>query len=331
MTAFASTTPDFLERFEERIHSALHDTHHGKHEPRVLLEASRHLTFAGAAKRMRPLLVDHFGAALGVNEETRLAIATSAELIHTASLLHDDVVDEGTERRGEPTVNAQWNNSVAVLGGDLMLCIALEQLAALPRQVTFDAVQLVAEMTRAAMLEVEARNSTWDLKAWERIADGKTGSLLAWCGTAPAVAAGFVVEAPRFGTCGRHLGLAFQLTDDLLDLVGNMETIGKDPLADLRNKNPSFPVALARDLSPALATKLDDLWAQSTLEEEELRLIADEIVTLGVPQKTLIRVENHLDQALDALGEFASRPGGEQIAQWAHRLRFIARSSLEKT
>ena len=330
MTAFPSPTPDFLSRFESQLESSLDDPRHSDREPRVLLEASRHLAFAGAAKRMRPLLVDYFGAALDIPDHHRLAIATAAELIHTASLLHDDVVDEGTHRRGRPTANHQWNNSVAVLGGDLLLCIALEQLYDLPRQVTVDAVTLVAEMTRAAMLEVEARTSGgWSLAEWEVIADGKTGSLLSWCGVAPAISAGLPEQARRFGQCGRHLGLAFQITDDLLDLIGESARIGKNRFADLHNKNPSYPVALARSRSLPLRTALDELWSKEIVTTQELEPIAAWIIELGVPALTLERIESHLDLALEALGEFSTTAGGAHIAGWAEQLRAMARNSLE--
>ncbi len=323
-------TSNFLDRFESRLRASLTDPGHAEREPRVLLEASEHLAFAGAAKRMRPMLVDHFGAAVGLDGQVRLAVATAAELIHTASLLHDDVIDEGTERRGRPTANVQWDNSVAVLGGDLLLCIALEQLYDLPRPVTRTAVDLVAEMTRAAMLEVQARRErNWDLGEWETIAVGKTGSLLAWCGTASAIAAGRSELAERLAGCGRHLGLAFQLTDDILDLVG--EKTGKDRFADLRNANPSFPVAFVRSHDGELRAALDELWATPTANDDDLDTMAAAIVDSGAPDETLRRVEAHLDEALSSLGEFADRPGGEHVAAWADQLRNIARHSLENS
>lgn len=330
MNTSAALTPDFLTRFEFRLRAALDEPEEKDERGRVLLEASRHLAIADAAKRMRPLLVDYFGAALGVPENTRLAIATAAELIHTASLLHDDVIDEGTERRGRPTANVQWKNSVAVLGGDLLLCIALEQLQELPRQVTADAVSLVAEMTRAAMIEVQARQEgRWSLADWEQIAEGKTGSLLAWCGVAPAMACEDAERAERFGKCGRQLGMAFQMTDDLLDLVGSRSEIGKNRFADLRHRNPSFVVGLARRRDLTIRSAIDEIWAQPSVSSTQLEEIAAAIIAMEIPAQTLERIEFHLDTAMESLGEFSRRSGGEEIAAWAEQLRKIARYSLE--
>lgn len=328
MSVAASTTPDFIDRFESHLKRTLHDPHHDKRKPPVLMVASRHLAFAGAAKRMRPLLVDHFGASVELADRHRLAIATSAELIHTASLLHDDVIDEGAERRGKATANAQWDNSVAVLSGDLVLCIALEQLYELPRPVTRAAVDLVADMTRGAMLEVQARKSRdWDLDDWSTIADGKTGALLAWCGTAPAIACAKPELATRFADCGHHLGLAFQITDDLLDLIGGQT--GKDPFADLKNANPSFPIALSRTQNDKALAAIDELWSSPTAADDALEQVANLIIDSGVPVQTLRQIEEHLDRALESLGEFADGPGGRHIADWAAQLRLMATSSVE--
>lgn len=322
-------TPRFVERFESHLRSSLGDPQEGDRGGQLLLEASQYLATATAAKRMRPLLVDYFGAAVELEPQSRLAIATAAELIHTASLLHDDVIDEGTERRGRPTVNTRWHNSVAVLGGDLVLCIALEQLEALPREVSTTAVSLVAEMTRSAMLEVEVRRQRrWSLSDWETVARGKTGALLSWCGRAPALAIERVDLARRFAGCGHHLGLAFQLTDDLLDLSST--TAGKDPYADLRNANPSFPIALARSRSTELRTALDEMWDRGQPADDELRSMATTILDTGVVEITVDRIDDHLDFATDALRDFADQPGGALISHWTDRLRSVVRRITEQ-
>lgn len=326
----AATTSDFLPRFESHLRATLHAPRHDERDPAVLLDASRHLAFADAAKRMRPMLVDHFGAAVGVGESPRLAIATAAELIHTASLLHDDVIDEGTTRRGRSTANTRWNNSVAVLGGDLVLCLALEQLGELPRAITTAAVTLVDEMTRAAMIEIQTRRSgDWCGDDWIDIARGKTGALLAWCGAAPALAADRPQLAVRFDQCGRHLGMAFQMTDDLLDLVGRHS--GKDRFADLRQGNPSFPISLARQRNQSLRSALDALWQSPKPSDKDLGELAAQILDGGVHHRTLERIEEHLDDARRALGNFGDEPGGEHIADWMERLRTMARQTMETT
>ncbi len=318
----------FINAFENHFESVLNDPRHAQAEPRILMEASRHLAFADGAKRMRPMLVNHFGDMVALPLEQRIRLAIATELIHTASLLHDDVVDDGSERRGRPTANARWHNSVAVLSGDLVLCIALEQLEDLPHKITIEAIDLVAEMTRAAMLEVRARrNHQWTLSDWTAVARGKTGALLAWCGAAPALATGQPELARRLHRCGHHLGIAFQLADDLVDLTG-IEA-GKDPLNDLRQANPSYIVGLAREMDPDLRRRIDAAWqAPTTPDDELLRELAQEIKDLGCPQATVTAIEEHVADAHQALGDLENS-STSLIVEWTTQLLTLARRCLE--
>ncbi len=317
----------FINTFEKYLHQVLNDPRHAQAEPRVLMDASRHLAFADGAKRMRPMLVNHFGDMAALAAEARIRLAVAGELIHTASLLHDDVVDDGSERRGRPTANARWHNSVAVLSGDLVLCIALEQLESLPQKITIEAIELVAEMTRAAMLEVRSRRrQDWTLDDWTVVARGKTGALLAWCGAAPALATDQPELALRLKRCGHHLGIAFQLADDLVDLTG-IEA-GKDSLNDLRQANPSYIVGLAREMDPDLRRRIDNAWqAPTTPDDRLLRSFADEIKALGCPQATVTAIEEHVADAHQALGDLDTS-STSLIVEWTTQLLALARRCL---
>ena len=177
----------FTERVEAGLVRALSPPSLG--DSGVLALAARHLCLAAGAKRGRPRLVWLFAHCLEqpppITALTDVAVA--AELIHSASLLHDDVVDHGSLRRGLPTANARWGNTVAVLAGDLLLTTALAQLQRHPRSLTRKANETIGAMTRAAIAEVEARGRL-DLSAahWRRIAVGKTGALFSWCASAVA-------------------------------------------------------------------------------------------------------------------------------------------------
>src|SRR5262249_52640390 len=147
--------------------------------------------------------------------------AVCAELIHSASLLHDDVVDAGMYRRGRPTVNARWGNIAAVMTGDILLTTAMAKLVAIDQRITQAALATVAGLTRAAVAEVEARGDlALPLEHLRAIAEGKTGALFAWCGIAAAVLAEDLDAQRRFAAFGRRLGVAFQIADDILDLTG---------------------------------------------------------------------------------------------------------------
>src|SRR5947207_11516936 len=120
MDLFA-TKDRFLADVERSLERSLEPEHAAPGEPSVLRDAARRLSVASGAKRVRPRLCAFFGEAVGAPEEGLIDLAVAAELIHAGSLLHDDVVDEGTLRRGVPTANAAWGNLVAVLSGDLCL------------------------------------------------------------------------------------------------------------------------------------------------------------------------------------------------------------------
>ena len=211
----------FLGNVEEQLATCLVD---GDAGPDVrgdtLMEAARHLCLGSGAKRVRPMLARLYGDALQVDPGPLVDVAVAAELIHSASLLHDDVVDAGMFRRGRPTVNARWGNIVAVMGGDLILTVALGRLARLDWRLAQSAIGVVAEMTRGAITEVEARGELeLPLARLRYIQESKTGALFGWCGVAAATLARDEAAARRFDAFGRHLGVAFQIADDIRDLV----------------------------------------------------------------------------------------------------------------
>ncbi len=320
---------EYLEAVEIAIVESLHaQAPEGLEESRMLLDAGRHLATAPGAKRARPRLVYHFGETLGANPADLVSIALSGEFIHGASLMHDDVVDAGTMRRGRPTVNARWNNSVAVLGGDVMLCIAIESLSGLPRPITNEAVAVVATMSRAAILEVESRgNIDLSLDQWAAIARGKTGSLFAWCGRSPALLMGDEDAAERFQICGDTLGLAFQLADDLKDIVS--ADSGKDRFSDVRNRNPSHPVLTAASRSPALREELRALWAQEHISNEEAHDFGYKVLDTGAADATRDAILTNVERAFAALGPYRDTAGGRAVADWAANLARVYLAEAE--
>lgn len=277
---------------------------------------------APAAKRARPQLVFHFGRCVGVDSSQLVHFAVAAELVHTASLLHDDVVDEGTERRNRPTVNERWNDVTAVLAGDALLCSALVELRKSVRPVTDRAVDVVSEMTRSILHEIDSRRRV-DVtrRDWEFVAAGKTGALFGWCGAAPALHTGAPEAADRLAECGRRLGIAFQLADDLLDLMP--QGSGKDAYADIKNGHISYPLVCAVDEDPSIADHLEVYWNERPKAdgaEWAAPDIAERIRETSAISETRGRIRSEVDRALAALGTYAERPGGEAVADWAQRL-----------
>ena len=264
---------DFLGRIELELQSAFQSN-------TLLSQTGAHLCLAPHAKRVRPLLTSYFASALRLPVEAFLPIATASELIHSASLLHDDVIDHADTRRGKSTVNHQWSNSVAVLSGNHLLSLAFAQLKFCSPEITQDAISVVAQMTEAAILELQMRNSLdFNIEDWRRMCVGKTGSLFAFCGTAVALLAQQTEAREAFRLCGHHIGQVFQLVDDLHDIH-----------EDTQNQEASYPrlMAISGHPEPLVACKAE-LGRQAEL-------------------------------AISALGPWALTEGGQNISLWLNQL-----------
>lgn len=307
---------DFAAAVERKLAGALE-----RPEPETLRSAARHLCFSSAAKRARPLLVERLGALLGTPAERLIAIATAAELIHSASLLHDDVVDAASQRRGLPSANALYGNRVAVLAGDLLIAVALDLLRPSPAAVTAAAVETIAAMTRAAMWEIEAaRDPHLDEAAWRRIAAGKTGALLAFCGRAVGLEAHDVAAAGAFASAGTHLGVAFQAADDLADARAGT---GKPRFQDLRHGSPSLLTVLALAHDDALAADVAAVWSQADEAGLPLALaeaMGERIAAGPAPSLVKARVADEVTCATAALSPWLQGPDGAAVLAWGRAL-----------
>ncbi len=258
---------------------------------KLLAEASAHLCLAAGAKHFRPRLVHLFGGLFDLPEDPLTRIAVGAELIHAASLLHDDVIDLGTERRGRPTTNVQWSNSVAILAGDWLLTRATLEVAPLGAAILEDAIGTVGVMTAAAVREVEARGRTaLTLPHWRSLAEGKAGELFAWCLASLAVLGRRPDLVQPFRALGRKLGVSFQMGDDLKDILDDRG--GKDRFADLKNQNPSFALVVAMDGSPALREQIGAVW-RTPASATEIASVGQAIIQSGAldTAQTLLRDE----------------------------------------
>jgi octaprenyl-diphosphate synthase len=307
---------DFLSQVESQIVSQL-----GGETPRpedTLISAARHLCLGGG-KRARPMLVKIFGDTLGVPEAKLVDAAVAAELIHASSLLHDDVVDNGMFRRGRPTVNARWGNIVAVMSGDLLLSGALLKLSAFDPALTREALSTVAEMTRAAIDEVQARgNLDLTLEELKAIGEGKTGSLFGFCGKAAALVAGDHDAAKRFDAFGRRIGVAFQMADDIRDISGTDE--GKPQYADLQSRTPNLPVVLAVARDAKLKKRIGDAWGWAALTQDKIKELGTAVLVTGALDDAITLMNQEIDSAVDALGPYAQRESGANLVMWARAL-----------
>jgi octaprenyl-diphosphate synthase len=198
-------------------------------------------------KRLRPALVFLAGKVVGRVTEQHIQAAAALEFVHTATLIHDDILDGATLRRHLATFNVRWNAQIGVLAGDLLLTKALDLIAQTGELIGLRALTDACKQTCEGELRQIAAAGRFDMTTEEylRIIAGKTAPLLA-CGAELgafyASASPAVIE--RFRLFGQKLGLAFQIIDDVLDLVGETDTAGKTLRTDLICHKPTLPLIL---------------------------------------------------------------------------------------
>ncbi len=218
-------------------------------EVALVNQISEYIIGAGG-KRMRPMLVIMFARAFGFRGPEQHELAATVEFIHTATLLHDDVVDESSLRRGRATANALFGNAASVLVGDFLYSRAFQMMVSVNRmrvlEVLADATNVIAEGEVLQLMNMHDPDIA--VSEYLRVIRFKTAKLFeasARLGAVLAEAARPVEEA--CAAYGRSLGTAFQLVDDLLDYEGNTAELGKNVGDDLREGKPTLPLLIAME------------------------------------------------------------------------------------
>ena len=216
----------------------------------VLVNQIAEYIIGAGGKRIRPMLVLLFSNALGFKGPERFELAATVEFIHTATLLHDDVVDESALRRGRETANALFGNAASVLVGDFVYSRAFQMMVSVDRmrvlEVLADATNVIAEGEVLQLMNMHDADIT--VPEYLRVIRFKTAKLFeasARLGAVLAEADTAVEEA--CAAYGRSLGTAFQLVDDLLDYEGTTAQLGKNVGDDLREGKPTLPLLLAME------------------------------------------------------------------------------------
>ncbi len=275
-------------------------------------------------KHLRPLcvaLTSRFGD--GFTDRAK-DLAIAVELVHSATLLHDDVVDLAERRRGQPTACVVYGNAASIFAGDWLLIAALRRI----RQSGLDGVldrmlTVIDEMIVAESIQLERRGKIAGAREdYFAIVEGKTAALFRWAMYAGARSAGLPVAAEAaLERYGLHLGVAFQAVDDELDY--HESGTGKDALADLREGKITFPLVIALERDPGLRERLETLLAAETVSADALGAIASEVRASGALVATRALAEEHVQRALGVLEELP--PGTARDA-----LVTVALASLER-
>lgn len=214
----------------------------------VLIRQVAEYIVAGGGKRLRPALHLMASAAAGVKDDTRLELAAVIEFIHTATLLHDDVVDESELRRGRKTANAIFGNSASVLVGDFLYSRAFQMMVGIDNmrvmEVMAEATNRIAEGEVLQLLSIH--NPEVDESRYLEVIHRKTAKLFQAATRLAGVMAGVPAALEQgLADFGTHVGTAFQLIDDVLDYSGDTGTIGKNVGDDLAEGKPTLPLIYA--------------------------------------------------------------------------------------
>ena len=237
----------------------------------LVLRSVNHLLDLGG-KRLRPLcvaLASRVGGSFGPQAHE---LAVSVELVHSATLLHDDVIDVGERRRGAPTSRMLYGNAASIFAGDWLLTEALRRVRQADVPGTLDRLlAVIQEMILAESVQLECRGRVnADRAAYFQIVEGKTASLFRWALDAGGRAGGLDEEhCHALASYGMHMGVAFQAVDDLLDLTGSSASTGKALFTDLCEGKITYPLILGLEREPGLRSVLEELLERGRGPEKE--------------------------------------------------------------
>lgn len=293
----------------------------------AMVERVGRLTLQAGGKRLRPAFVSLAAKAteLPFNVERARTLGACLEMVHMATLIHDDVIDNAATRRGRPTASAEFGNTAAILAGDSLLARAMLLLS---RDGDVDLVRVVAEaisdVAQGEVRELELRGD-FDLaeSAHMEVLRMKTASFIQCCCEVGALVAGASPE-----TChalrryGHHVGMAFQIIDDLLDYRGDRAKTGKPRATDFREGQATLPLIYLRECLTESETALARRRFGSHPTDDEIRMLTDWMDSRGAFARAERLAREHLDRALEALGRLPDTKSREllvTVAEYVYR------------
>jgi len=266
----------------------------------------------GGGKRLRPLLHLLCARLCGYEGPNGVVLATVLEYLHCATLIHDDIIDGATTRRGRPSVNHGWGNNISVLFGDHLLAKAMEMaLRAGSLRVMEKLAAVTLRMTEGEMLQTRYVGRL-DLSEAEylELVERKTAALFACCCELAGELAGS--DASRRGALrayGTDLGMAFQIVDDLLDFTGDSDTLGKPAASDLREGKVTLPVIdLLSDGKVETRTLVRRAMEAGSADSAETAALTDRLRECGAFDRAQARAQAYAASARERLSPFEDGP-----------------------
>lgn len=304
-----------IEAFEARLGKALAS------DVNLVGEMGRHL-LASRGNRIRPTLSLLTARAIGACDDRVIDAAVGIEIIHTATLIHDDVIDFADRRRGAEVLNLRWGNQAAVLMGDFLLATALRILVGLDSMpVMRAATDAVRRMIEGEILETE-KGADAETAVYYQMIDKKTASLMALSCEVGAILAGGTPEQVRMmATFGKDVGMAFQITDDLLDFVGDEGAMGKPVGKDIRERKVTLPLLRAlANCGNGEAETIRRKVLNSTVSNEDVDTIMDFVRRYRGLEEAQEQARSFADAGLDRLTGLAPSEARDAIELAVHHV-----------
>lgn len=269
-------------------------------------------------KRVRPTVSLLVGGMLNVDTESTITVAAAVEMLHTATLVHDDLIDGATTRRGTATLNTQWNSSATILAGDFLFSRA----ASLGAEV--NNIQVMQHFARALSIivngeinQIFSRNQVASREDYYERIYAKTASMFELAARAPGYLADVGEDTGEaLMAYGYGIGVAFQLVDDALDFSSDAETMGKPVASDLRMGLMTLPSLYYQEHNPD-DERLQRLQNVSRLEDAEMDALIEAIRAGGAVESTLEAADSHIQDAIDALQNLPDGPERQALIELA--------------
>lgn len=284
----------------------------------ALSDAIDHLLNSGG-KRIRPTMVILVGNMLGTERERLITHAAAIEMLHTATLVHDDLIDGSFLRRGIPTLNAQWSPEATVLTGDYLFARAARLAAATGKLILMESfARALMTIVNGEITQLFDQESEDPIRAYFDRIYAKTASLFeVACEGAAILADSDVETVESLRSFGYHLGQAFQIVDDVLDFTADQLAVGKPVANDLRQGLITLPTILHLEAQPG-DLELLSLLSRQRVDDETLEELIENIKSSGAIELSLEKAKQFVSQGEQHLAGFPSTPERDALYELAH-------------